>query len=50
MTSHRDLYGYFPEYVKMIAEIDDLIAYAAKREEFEIAALLKTWRDKLPDP
>jgi hypothetical protein len=50
MTGYRDLYGYFPEYGKMILEIDGIIAYAIKREEYEIASLLTLWRNKLPDP
>ncbi len=47
--NYRDLYGYFPEYSDLISEIDELISTAIKKEEFEIAALIKVWRDKLPE-
>lgn len=47
---YRDLYGYFPEYKKMMAEFDSVLNFAAEKEEFEIAQILKEWRDKFPDP
>ena len=47
---HKDIYGYFPDYKKMITEFDDLLSYSIQKEEFEIAAILKKWRDEFPDP
>ena len=50
MVEYKDLYGYFPDYKKFIFEFDDLINYSVKKEEFEIAAILKKWRDEFPNP
>ncbi len=50
LITHKDIYGYFPDYKKMIAEFDDLLSYAIQIEEFKIAAILKKWRDEFPDP
>ena len=50
MVKHRDLYGYFENYVEMIKEIDGIIDQAVKMEKFEIANILSLWRNKLPDP
>ena len=50
LITHRDLYGYFPDYKKMIFEFDDLLLKSIAKEEFEIASILKRWRIKFADP
>jgi hypothetical protein len=50
LTPFKDIYGCFPDYEKMIAAFDALIKHSAKEEEYEIAIILKRWRDQLPNP
>lgn len=50
LSDYRDLYGFFPDYRKMISAFDDLIALSITKEEFEIASILKKWRDQFPSP
>ena len=47
LRGYRDLYGYFPEYHKMLEQLEGLHQTAIKREEYEIAGILKKWNDKL---
>lgn len=44
---YRDLYGYFPNYEQMIAELDDLYNAAINREEYEIAKVIHLWLTKI---
>jgi hypothetical protein len=48
LIEYRDLYGYFPEYEKMMYEFKGLLDLAIKKEEYEIAAILQSWYDKFP--
>ena len=48
-AKNRDLFGYFENYNYIINEIDSLIETSAKMEKFEIASILKDWRNKLPN-
>jgi hypothetical protein len=47
---HINLDGYFPKYKEMLNEFDALIDTSIKMEKFEISHVLKTWRDKFPNP
>ncbi len=50
MVKHRDLYGYFENYNKLIEEVDEIVHTAVVMEKFEIADILSRWRNKLADP
>lgn len=50
LLEFRDLYGYFPEYIKMMNEFQVLIDTAVSQEEFEIAAILNKWKRQFPQP
>jgi hypothetical protein len=50
LITHRDMYGYFPHYKNMIADFDGIINCSVRMEEFEIATILKKWRDEFPNP
>lgn len=50
VAEYRDLFGYFPEYKEMMTEFQELINAAVAKEEFEIAIILKKWKDKFPTP
>lgn len=47
---YKDIYGYFPNYKKFILDFDSLINTSVVKEEFEISAILKKWRDQFPNP
>jgi hypothetical protein len=50
MTRRRDLYGYFPDYKELVNQFDIIICECVRRDEYEIAAIVYKWRQKLPDP
>jgi hypothetical protein len=50
LKKHIDLYGYFPNYSDMLDDFDELVETSIKMEKFEIATILKKWRDRFPEP
>ena len=44
---YRDEYGYFPEYDKMLSDIDILIDTSINKEEFEITAVLVDFKSNI---
>lgn len=44
---YRDLYGQFPEYTEMHATLLQIMLQFAQEEEYELAAIMKRWVDRI---
>jgi len=43
VTDYRDIEGYFPEYLDMIANLEQVMLKFAQQENYEVAAIIKYW-------
>jgi hypothetical protein len=48
MRQYRDLWGYFDNYDEIREEIETVKSAAIKKEDYNIAAILTHWLNKLP--
>ncbi|WP_437921674.1 hypothetical protein [Sphingobacterium sp. LRF_L2] len=46
LSDYRDIEGYFPEYIHMLANIEMVMFKFAKEERYEVSAIIKLWLNK----
>lgn len=49
ISDYRDIEGGFPEYLDMIANLEQVMLKFARRENYEVSAIIKRWLQKLID-
>ncbi|MFD2969745.1 hypothetical protein [Sphingobacterium bambusae] len=47
LTDYRDIEGYFPEYIDMLANLEAIMLKFAQEERYEVSAIIKQWLNKL---
>lgn len=47
---HKDIFGYFENYEKILLEFDSIINTSVRLEEYEVTQVLVFWRKKFPTP
>lgn len=47
LSDYRDIEGYFPEYLDMLANIESVMIKFANDERYEVSAIIKRWLVKL---
>ncbi len=49
VSDYRDIEGYFPEYLDMIANLEQVMLKFAQQENYEVSAIIKRWLQRLID-
>ncbi|KGE13670.1 hypothetical protein [Sphingobacterium deserti] len=47
LSDYRDIEGCFPEYIDMLANVENIMIKFANEEQYEISAIIKLWLNKL---
>lgn len=47
INDFKDLHGQFPEYYQMYRTLDNIMLQFAHQEEYELAAMIKLWVDRI---
>jgi len=47
LSDYRDIEGCFPEYIDMLANVENIMIKFANEEQYEISAIIKLWLSKL---
>ncbi|GHE23084.1 hypothetical protein [Sphingobacterium griseoflavum] len=47
LTDYRNMEGYFPEYIDMLANLENIMLRFAREERYEVSAIIKPWLQKL---
>ncbi len=47
LADYRDIEGYFPEYIDMLANLEAVMLKFAQEERYEVSAIIKQWLNKL---
>ncbi|MFD1769106.1 hypothetical protein [Sphingobacterium suaedae] len=47
LSDYRDIEGYFPEYLDMLANVESVMLRFATEERYEVSAIIKHWLGKL---
>lgn len=47
ISDYRDIEGFFPEYIDMLANLETIMFKFASDERYEVSAIIKLWLNKL---